>query len=113
MQLLFEETTTLGIRSYEVDRRTLERQTVRVETVYGPIDVKVARLAGRVVNSMPEFEQCRLAARAASVPLRVVEEAAQGCVFKDRRLRERERMVTKFPDKKTKPAGTAEVEARC
>lgn len=77
MQLLFEETTTLGIRSYEVDRRTLDRQTVRVETLYGPIDVKVARLAGRVVNSMPEFEQCRSAAREARVPLRVVEEAAR------------------------------------
>lgn len=77
MQLLFEETTTLGIRSYEVDRRPLERQTVKVKTLYGSIDVKVARLAGRVVNSMPEFEQCRLAAREAGVPLRVVEEAAR------------------------------------
>ncbi len=77
MQLLFEETTTLGIRSYEVDRRALERQTVRVETQYGPIDVKVARLGEKVVNAMPEYEQCRQAARAASVPLRVVEEAAR------------------------------------
>jgi uncharacterized protein (TIGR00299 family) protein len=77
MQLLFEETTTLGIRSYEVDRRALERETVRVETQYGPIDVKVARLADKNVNAMPEYEQCRLAARAANVPLRDVEEAAR------------------------------------
>ena len=82
MQLLFEETTTLGIRSYEVDRRSLERETVRVETLYGPIDVKVARQAGRVVNAMPEFEHCRLAARAANVPLRVVEEAARAAFLK-------------------------------
>lgn len=82
MQLLFEETTTLGIRRYEVDRRTLERQTVRVETIYGPIDVKVARLAGRIVNSMPEFEQCRSAARAAKVPLRVVEQTARAAFLK-------------------------------
>lgn len=80
MQLLFEETTTLGIRSHEVDRRALERQTVRVETRYGAIDVKVARLAGKVVNAMPEYEQCRQTARAANVPLRVVEEAA-GAAF--------------------------------
>jgi len=82
MQLLFEETTTLGIRSYEVDRRSLERQTVRVETLYGPIDVKVARHAGRVVNAMPEFEHCRLAARAANIPLRVVEDAARAAFLK-------------------------------
>ena len=77
MQLLFEETTTLGVRSYEVDRRSLQRQTIRVQTQYGPIDVKVARFGEKVVNQMPEYEQCREAARAASVPLRVVEAAAR------------------------------------
>ncbi len=77
IEMLFEETTTLGVRSYEVERRALERQIVRVETQYGPIDVKVARLNGNVVNQMPEYEQCRQAARSANVPLRVVEEAAR------------------------------------
>ncbi|MCM3871406.1 MAG: nickel pincer cofactor biosynthesis protein LarC, partial [Pyrinomonadaceae bacterium] len=48
-EMLFAETTTLGIRSYEVARRALEREIVRVETQYGPIDVKVARLNGHVV----------------------------------------------------------------
>lgn len=77
MRLLFMETTTLGIRSYEVTRRALQRSVVRVETQYGPIDVKVAHLDGRVVNEMPEFEQCRQAAANANVPLKVVEEAAR------------------------------------
>ena len=77
MKLLFTETTTLGVRSYEVSRRALERSVVRVETQYGPIDVKVAHLDGRVVNEMPEFEQCREAAAQANVPLKVVEEAAR------------------------------------
>jgi len=77
MKLLFTETTTLGVRSYEVTRRALERSVVRVETPYGPIDVKVAHLDGRVVNEMPEFEQCRRAAANANVPLKVVEEAAR------------------------------------
>lgn len=76
-EMLFAETTTLGVRSYEVQRRALEREIVRVETQYGPIDVKVARLNGHVVNEMPEYEQCRAAARKASVPLRVVEGAAR------------------------------------
>jgi uncharacterized protein (TIGR00299 family) protein len=76
-EMLFAETTTLGVRSYEVERRSLEREIVRVETQYGPIDVKVARLNGHVVNEMPEYEQCRAAARDARVPLRVVESAAR------------------------------------
>ena len=77
MKLLFMETTTLGVRSYEVSRRALQRSLVRVETQYGPIDVKVAHLDGRVVNEMPEFEQCREAAAKANVPLKIVEEAAR------------------------------------
>ena len=84
MSLLFTETTTLGIRSYEVERRALCRSVVQVETQYGPIDVKVAHLNGRVVNEMPEFEQCREAAIRANVPLKVVEEAARVALAKIR-----------------------------
>jgi pyridinium-3,5-bisthiocarboxylic acid mononucleotide nickel chelatase len=76
-EMLFAETTTLGVRSYEVERRALDRQIVTVETQYGPIDVKVARLNGNVVNEMPEYEQCRAAARNSGVPLLVVESAAR------------------------------------
>lgn len=77
LNLLFTETTTLGIRSYEVTRRALRRSMTRVETQYGPIDVKVAHLNGRVVNEMPEFDQVRAAATKAGVPLKVVEEAVR------------------------------------
>jgi uncharacterized protein (TIGR00299 family) protein len=84
MRLLFMETTTLGVRSYQVERRALQRSVVRVETQYGPIDVKVAHLDGRVVNEMPEFEQCREAAAKADVPLKVVEEAARVALAKIR-----------------------------
>ena len=82
MKLLFTETTTLGVRSYEVTRRALQRSVVRVETQYGPIDVKVAHLDGRVVNEMPEFEQCRQAALKAGVAVKIVEDAARVAVAK-------------------------------
>ena len=75
-ELLFTETTTLGVRSYEVERRAMLRETVQVETPYGPIDVKVARLGNRIVKEMPEYEQCRAAAERAGVALRMVEAAA-------------------------------------
>src|SRR5687768_638764 len=82
MKLLFMETTTLGVRSYEVSRRALQRDVVQVETQYGMIDVKVARLDGQRVNEMPEFEQCRAAAAKAGVPLKVVEDAARVALAK-------------------------------
>jgi hypothetical protein len=84
-ELLFSETTTLGVRAYEVERRALQRQIVTVETQYGPIDVKVAQLNGHILKEMPEFEQCRQAARAADVPLRIVEEAARDAFSKLRK----------------------------
>lgn len=82
MQMLFAETTTLGVRSYEVERRALQRSMVRVETQYGPIDVKVAQLNGHIIKDMPEFEQCREAALKAGVPLREVEDAARASFAK-------------------------------
>jgi uncharacterized protein (TIGR00299 family) protein len=81
LQMLFAETTTIGARSYEVARRALTRETVRVETQFGAIDVKVAYINNGanngVVNAMPEFDQCREAAKKAGVPLREVQEAAR------------------------------------
>jgi uncharacterized protein (TIGR00299 family) protein len=75
-ELLFAETPTLGVRSYTLKRRALEREAVTVATEFGTIAVKVARHAGRTVGATPEYEDCRAAARAHNVPLRVVQEAA-------------------------------------
>jgi uncharacterized protein (TIGR00299 family) protein len=80
--LLFSETTTLGVRSYEVLRRALERRMVTVETEFGPVEIKAARMNGRTNTCTPEYEQCRRAALAAGVPLRVVEEAARAAFHK-------------------------------
>ena len=77
LQMLFAETTTIGARSYEVMRRALARETVRVETRFGSIDVKVASTSNGTVNAMPEFEQCRAAAQQFGVALREVQEAAR------------------------------------
>jgi uncharacterized protein (TIGR00299 family) protein len=77
LEMLFAETTTIGARSYEVQRRALARETVTVTTQFGPIDVKVAHIKNGAVNAMPEFEQCRAAAQKAGVALREVQEAAR------------------------------------
>jgi uncharacterized protein (TIGR00299 family) protein len=81
-ELLLAETTTLGVRFYEVLRRALERETVSVETEFGAIDVKVARLDGRIVKEMPEYEQCRAAAQKFNVSLLTIEAAARASFLK-------------------------------
>jgi uncharacterized protein (TIGR00299 family) protein len=81
--LLFEETPTLGVRSYTVKRRARERKTVTVETEFGTIAVKVARGGGgRAVVATPEFEECRTAALAHGVPLRAVQDAARAAFMR-------------------------------
>jgi uncharacterized protein (TIGR00299 family) protein len=82
LELLFEETPTLGVRSYAVTRRALEREAVTVETEFGTIAVKVGRHKGRVVSATPEYDECREAARECGVPLRVVQDAARDAFLK-------------------------------
>ena len=62
--VIFRETTSIGLRYCDVDRECLEREIVGVETPIGSVRFKIARRAGRVVNAVPEFEDCaKLAAR--------------------------------------------------
>jgi hypothetical protein len=79
-EIVFMETTTIGIRRTTVDRLMLPRQWRTVQTPYGPIRLKEARLGDRVVNVLPEYEDCRAAARAQGVPLKQVWLAALGGV---------------------------------
>lgn len=74
--LLFRETTTLGMRRREERRVILDREIRVVETPYGEIRVKVASAGGVRYNAMPEYEDCRRAARERAVPLQWVMQAA-------------------------------------
>ena len=76
-RLLFDETTTIGVRIVEARRKVLEREWVDVETTYGTVRVKVARRNGKVMNVAPEYEDCHRLAREKSVPLKEVMLAAQ------------------------------------
>jgi pyridinium-3,5-bisthiocarboxylic acid mononucleotide nickel chelatase len=76
-QLLFEETTTIGLRLHDAGRLVLEREMVNVETPYGTVRVKIARRGGKVMNVAPEYEDCQRLAVEKSVPLKEVILAAQ------------------------------------
>jgi len=79
VDLVFRETTTIGVRTYEAQRRTLEREVVAVETRLGTVRMKVSRLNGHVRNAAPEFEDCRKIAEARRVPLKSVLAEAVYC----------------------------------
>lgn len=74
-EILFAETSTLGVRRHDVLRTCLPREIRTVETPYGPVRVKVAT-HGTASKAAPEYEDCRRAAEAHGVPLREVYLAA-------------------------------------
>jgi uncharacterized protein (TIGR00299 family) protein len=82
--IVFRETTTIGVRFHEVMRERLEREMVVIETPFGAVRFKVARLGGKVVNSTPEFEDCLRLASAEKVPVKDVQAAATKAYLDDR-----------------------------
>jgi uncharacterized protein (TIGR00299 family) protein len=77
LDLLYRETTTIGVRVLHVDRHALARENEKMATEYGEIGIKVASMGGEVLNAQPEYEDLKAAATAADVPLVKVEAAAK------------------------------------
>jgi uncharacterized protein (DUF111 family) len=75
-RLLLTETTTLGVRIREDRRSCLQRVFETVDTPYGAIRIKIGILNREVLNTQPEFEDCREAAAAHNVPVKQVQQAA-------------------------------------
>ncbi len=75
--ILFEETSTLGIRQRLVERYALQREIKEVQTPYGMVQVKIAQLGDGKIKAAPEFEDCRKLAKNHNVPIREVYFAAQ------------------------------------
>ena len=76
VEAVFRETTSIGIRSYPVERRVLERTLRRVRVHGEEVRIKVSSLDGRAVNAQPEYEDCLRAARKTGRPLKEILRAA-------------------------------------
>jgi uncharacterized protein (DUF111 family) len=75
--LIFRETTTIGMRWRLENKASLAREFLKVETPWGPVSIKIARWpSGEVVNAAPEYEDCRALAMGHSVPLKKVMQEA-------------------------------------
>ncbi len=77
MEVLFAETSTLGIRESQVSRHCLARSTDSVETPYGEVRVKVAHWGTGRARVKPEYDDCHRLAEQHAVPLRDVYRAAE------------------------------------
>jgi uncharacterized protein (DUF111 family) len=74
--LLFAESTTIGVRYEEMARTCLDRAIETVQTPYGEVRFKISRRDGRVLNASPEFDDCARLAAQHKVAVRVVQAAA-------------------------------------
>jgi len=75
--LLLEESSSLGLRRWRVERRKLSRRIVRVVTDYGTVRVKLGGEVGPAQTVAPEFEDCKRLALAAGLPIKEVFAATQ------------------------------------
>jgi uncharacterized protein (TIGR00299 family) protein len=72
IDLVFRETTTIGVRTYETRRKTLDREFVPVETPFGNVRIKISRMNGSVLNATPEYDDCQRIATERGIPLKQV-----------------------------------------
>jgi uncharacterized protein (TIGR00299 family) protein len=75
-QQVLAETSTLGVRVQQVQRRKAQRSFESIDTPLGPLQVKVKRLGTRLISAAPEYEDCRRVAREQKLPLAEVYELA-------------------------------------
>lgn len=75
-QLIFAETTTIGVRTRQEQRTRLARRHLSVNTKWGEVRMKLANLNGSISNYAPEYEDCRRIAEQQRVPLKAVMQEA-------------------------------------
>ncbi len=72
--IIFDETTTLGLRIYQATRKKLDREIKTIKTKYGNVRVKISKLNNQIKNIMPEYEDCVRIAKNKKIPLKKVYE---------------------------------------
>ncbi|KPU45901.1 hypothetical protein OXPF_03690 [Oxobacter pfennigii] len=71
-EIIFSETSTIGLRKYSVEREVLERKIFKVDTKYGEISIKAAYRKGVLSNFAPEYEDVKETALKSGIPVKEV-----------------------------------------
>jgi len=80
VDLIFRETTTLGLRECELRRWCLDRESIQLESPWGTIACKVSRYRERVLDISPEHEDLKRIADSSGMTLREVRRAVSGLI---------------------------------
>ncbi|MCK5235785.1 MAG: nickel pincer cofactor biosynthesis protein LarC [Deltaproteobacteria bacterium] len=80
--VLFKESTTIGVRYFPLKRQCLERKTMKLKTKYGAITVKISSKNNEVINIKPEFDECKKVAKKKNVPIKTVIAATMAAALK-------------------------------
>lgn len=72
MNIIFRETTTLGVRYYPLSVNRLGRKFRKVETQWGTVSVKEGLMQGEIVQQAPEFSDCKAISEQYGIPLKLV-----------------------------------------
>lgn len=72
LDIIFRETTSLGVRKYKVEKIMLQRKFVKISTSYGDVTVKNAYYQGEKVKYKPEYEDCKRIANEKNIPIEKV-----------------------------------------
>ncbi|UCG27823.1 MAG: nickel pincer cofactor biosynthesis protein LarC [Bacteroidales bacterium] len=73
-KVLFSNTTTLGLRSYTVEKKALERRFTKLETEFGEVTLKSSYYKGERIHTKPEYEDCKRLAKENNIPLHIIYE---------------------------------------
>ncbi|MGO9016682.1 MAG: nickel pincer cofactor biosynthesis protein LarC [Dissulfurispiraceae bacterium] len=73
--LIFNETTTIGLRFYGVGRKVLTREIRKIKTGFGEVRIKIARMEGAVINISPEFSDLKALSKKTGQPAKILSEA--------------------------------------
>lgn len=72
-QIIFTQSTSIGLREYKVNKSILSRTETTVETKYGKVRIKQSKFEGKVVRSKPEADDCRAIALREKISMEEVE----------------------------------------
>ena len=83
LNVIFQETSTFGVRTYEAARYKLGRAMKKIKTSYGSEGIKIGRLNNKIISISPEYEDCKKIAKKNNISFRDVYEQVKCSVGKE------------------------------
>jgi len=80
-RILFEETTTFGVRISQAMRKKLLREIKEIETRYGRVRIKVGKMGDEITDLCPEYDDCRTLANRLHLSVREIYREAQRAAY--------------------------------